>query len=86
MGGDGGLDKVRDRALAGEFRDARGGAAKREQRDVLQGFAERCSSSSTLAAIAPLQVVLDGANGMAGHDDGADPRPRLPIQAERCHF
>ena len=65
LGGDGGIEKVRDRALAGEFRTP-DGPGKRGQRDVLQGFAERCLSIVDVDAIAPLQVVLDGANGMAG--------------------
>ena len=84
LGGDGGIEKVRDRALAGEFRDAEG-RGKRGQRDVLQGFAERCLSIVDASAIAPLQVVLDGANGMAG--TMIEPiLERLPIRAERCHF
>ena len=65
LGGDGGIEKVRDRALAGEFKTPEA-AGKLGQRDVLQGFAERCLAIVDASAIAPLQVVLDGANGMAG--------------------
>jgi phosphomannomutase len=84
LGGDGGIEKVRDRALAGEFRtpDAPG---RRTQRDVLQAFAERCLSIVDVNAIKPLKVVLDGANGMAG--TMLTPiLERLPIDAQRCHF
>ena len=84
LGGDGGIEKVRDRALAGTFRTP-AAPGKRGQRDVLQGFAERCLAIVDVDAIAPLQVVLDGANGMAG--TMMEPiLERLPLRAERCHF
>jgi len=75
---------VRDRALAGEFRTP-GAAGRRESRDVLQGFAERCLSIVDVNAIKPPQVVLDGANGMAG-TMLAPILERLPLDAERVNF
>ena len=84
LGGDGGIEKVRDRALAGEFRTP-AAKGKRGRRDVLQGFAERCLAIVDATAIAPLHVVLDGANGMAG-TMMAPILDRLPVEAERCHF
>jgi phosphomannomutase len=84
VGGDSGLDKVRDRALAGSFREpARRGELA--QRDILPGFTEKCLSIIDPSAIAPLRVVLDGTNGMAGVML-APILEHLPLQAERCHF
>src|ERR1700712_3315974 len=84
LGGDGGIEKVRDHALAGEFRTPTA-PGRRSERDVLQGFAERCLAIVDARAIKPLRVVLDGANGMAGTMLGPI-LDRLPLQAERCHF
>ena len=61
------------------------GEGERGRRDVLQGFAERCLAIVDATAIAPLHVVLDGANGMAG-TMMAPILDRLPVEAERCHF
>jgi phosphomannomutase len=81
VGGDTGLDKVRDVALAGSFREAGHGARRR--RDVLDAFAERVLSIVDVDGIAPLKVVLDGGNGMAG-TMLAPVLPRLPITAVPC--
>ena len=63
------------------------GRGERGTRDVLAGLRRAaCLGFVDVAAIAPLKVVLDGANGMAGHDDGADPRRACRSSAERCHF
>jgi phosphomannomutase len=83
VGGESGLFDVRDRALAGF-----GPATKRgevEQRDVYAAFVEKVLSFVDVAAIRPLRVVIDAANGMAG----AMLPPvleRLPIDAVRCYF
>jgi phosphomannomutase len=83
VGGDSGLDKIRDVALEGQFTTpARRGEV--EERDVLPGFADKVLSFIDPAAVAPLKVVLDGANGMAGTMLGPV-LPRLPIQAI-AHF
>ena len=55
LGGDGGIEKVRDRALRGRVPHAQGRRASAAQRDVLQSFAERCLSIVDVDAIAPLQ-------------------------------
>ena len=84
LGGDGGIERVRDRALAGEFRtpDARGTKGERE---VLSGFAERCLQFCDPATMLPLRVVIDASNGMGGYM--LEPiLDRLPIEAERCNF
>src|SRR4051812_12282017 len=84
VGGESGLDRIKERALAGQFREpsARGESQKR---DVLSGFAERCLSLVDVSAIQPLRVVLDAANGMAGLML-APVLEHLPIEADRCHF
>jgi phosphomannomutase len=84
VGGDSGLDRVRDRALAGDFREpAKPGT--RSQRDVLGEFADRCLSLVDPSAMLPLNVVIDAANGMGGHMI-TPILDRLPIHVERCHF
>jgi phosphomannomutase len=84
VGGESGLDQIKEIALKGEFREpSRRG--EKAQRDVLSGFAERCLSLVDVNAIKPLTVVLDAANGMAGLMF-APILERLPIKADRCHF
>ena len=83
VGGESGLLQVRDRALAG-FGDPRGGGTV-EELDVYPRFVERVLSLVDVAAIRPLRVVIDAANGMAG----AMLPPvleRLPIDAVRYYF
>ena len=67
VGGDTGLDKMRTIALAGDFKTP-AAPGKRGTFPVLEGFTEKVLSIVDVAAIAPLKVVLDGANGMAGTD------------------
>jgi phosphomannomutase len=84
VGGDSGLDRVRERALAGSFREP-AKAGVRGSREVLESFADKCLSIVDASAMGPLHVVLDGANGMAGVM--LEPvLGRLPIRAERCHL
>ena len=84
LGGDGGIEKVRDRALAGDFRTPRPQGSA-ESATCCRASPSAASSIVDVHAIAPLQVVLDGANGMAG--TMMEPiLDRLPLQAERCHF
>ena len=83
VGGESGLNDVRDRALAGFGPTGRRGAI--EQRDVTAGYVEKVLSFVDVGAIHPLRVVIDAANGMAG----AMLPPvlaRLPIQAVTCYF
>jgi phosphomannomutase len=64
VGGDSGLLEIRDRALQG-FGDP-SGAGRVEQVDIWPAFVERVLSFVDVNAIAPLKVVIDAANGMAG--------------------
>jgi phosphomannomutase len=83
VGGESGLLDVRDRALKPFGPPARRGAAA--AKDIWDEFVEKVLSFVDVSAIAPLRVVIDAANGMAG----AMLPPvleRLPIQAVTCYF
>jgi phosphomannomutase len=84
VGSESGLFEVRDRAVRGEWREAPRGSVAQE--DVYGGFVDRVLSFVDPAAIQPLRVVIDAANGMAG----AMLPPvleRLPqVDAVRCYF
>ncbi len=84
VGGDTGLDKMRTIALAGDFKTP-AAPGKRGTFPVLEGFTEKVLSIVDVGAIAPLKVVLDGANGMAG-TMLSQVLPRLPIQAIPCYM
>jgi phosphomannomutase len=84
VGGESGLFAIRDRALA------HAGAApwnrgEESYFDIYPAFVEKVLSFVDVGAIAPLRVVVDAANGMAG----AMLPPvleRLPIETVRCYF
>jgi phosphomannomutase len=64
VGGDSGLAEIRERA-AGSFVDGeRRGEVRQE--DIWAGFVEKVLSFIDPAALRPLRVVVDAANGMAG--------------------
>ena len=64
VGGESGLFDVRDRAAAGFGASARRGDVS--ELDVWPGFVEKVISFVDPGSIAPLRVVVDAANGMAG--------------------
>jgi len=64
VSGETGLDKIKALAL-GDL-PASGAAGTVTSRDVYPGFVDRVMQSIDPTAVAPLNVVLDGANGMAG--------------------
>jgi phosphomannomutase len=64
VGEESGLLEIRDRAVRGEWRDAERGAVAAV--DIWDGFVDRVLSFVDVDAIAPLRVVIDGANGMGG--------------------
>jgi len=92
VGGDSGLLDVRDRALASEASgtDAPASVSTEnagavEPYDVWPGYVDRVLSFIDAAALRPLKVVIDAANGMAG--TMLPPvLDRLPIEAVRCYF
>jgi phosphomannomutase len=85
VGGESGLLDVRDRAMSGFATPAGQTPGHVERYDVWPAFVERVLSFVDVSAIAPLRVVVDAANGMAG----AMLPPvleRLPIETVRCFF
>ena len=85
VGGDSGLDDVRARR-AGRLRRRSRRAARSRPLDVWPGFVDKVLSFVDVDAIAPLRIVVDAANGMAG----AMLPPvleRLPqVEVVRCYF
>jgi phosphomannomutase len=83
VGGDSGLDQVRDRAAQG-FGEAKRGGSVREV-DIWPAYVDRVLSFVDVDAIRPLKVVIDAANGMAGVM--LPPvLARLPIETVRHYF
>jgi phosphomannomutase len=84
VGGESGLLDVRDKALA--VTDRKGGGDERMKKvDIWPAYVDRVLSFIDVSALAPLKVVIDAANGMAG----AMLPPvleRLPIEAVTCFF
>ncbi len=83
VGGESGLLDIRDRAREDVPEGGQPGEVRRA--DVYPAFVERVLSFIDLDAVAPLRVVIDAANGMAG----AMLPPvldRLPVEAVRCFF
>ena len=66
VGQDTGLERIRELAEAGVF-DAADTPGSQEHRDVLADYAEYLRGLVDLSAVRPLTVVVDAANGMAGH-------------------
>jgi phosphomannomutase len=85
VGGDSGLLDIRDRALALSGHDRGQTPAVAKEVDVYPSFTEKALSFIDPEAVAPLKVVIDAANGMAGV---MLPRllDRLPVDAVRCFF
>ncbi len=86
VGGESGLFDVRDRALASNaVLQAVSAPGSVEAHDIWPAYVERVLSFVDVAAIKPLKVVIDAANGMAG--TMLPPvLDRLPIEAVRCSF
>ncbi len=84
VGGESGLLDVRDRAVAGVWREAARGEIREE--DIWSRFVDRVLSFIDVSALKPLRIVIDAANGMAG----AMLPPvldRLPmLDGVRCYF
>jgi phosphomannomutase len=85
VGGESGLLDVGDRALAGDGAASTSEEGRIEPHDIWPAYVDRVLSFVNVAAIEPLRVVIDAANGMAG----AMLPPvleRLPVETVRCYF
>ena len=86
VGGESGLLDVRDRAWRSrQVPAAVAGQGTLSKHDIWPAYVERVLSFVDVSALAPLRVVIDAANGMAG---AMLPRvlERLPIEAVPCYF
>jgi phosphomannomutase len=84
VGGDSGLFEIRERALRGFSAPTRSGSVRTE--DIWPAYVNRVLSFVDTSEIAPLRVVVDAANGMAGVM--LPPvLERLPnVEVVRCYF
>jgi len=64
VGGDSGLEEIRDRALAAKWLDAERGEIRHE--DIWSRYVDRVLSFVDVDELRPLRLVIDAANGMAG--------------------
>ena len=84
VGGESGLLDVRERAMSGARHRTRPEGTVAEY-DIWPAYVDRVLSFVDVAAIKPLKVVIDAANGMAG--TMLPPvLERMPIDAVRCYF
>jgi phosphomannomutase len=84
VGGDSGLLEVRDGALAGFGPVDKRGTVFEE--DVWPGFVDKVLSFVDPAAIRPLRVIVDAANGMAGVMLPPVLEQLPQVDVVRCHF
>jgi phosphomannomutase len=84
VGSDTGLDKIKTAAL-GDLPEPSGDAGEVTERDVYGGFHDRVASFVDASAVRPLNIVLDGCNGMAGPMI-APVLDRLPVQVSAHNF
>ena len=86
VGGESGLLDVRDRAMSGGQAPRQGRKGEVSEYDIWPAYVDRVLSFVDASAIAPLRVVVDAANGMAGVM--LPPvLERLPtLQVVSCHF
>ena len=84
VGSDTGLDKIKTAAL-GDLPQPSGDAGEVTQRDVYGGFHDRVATFVDASAVRPLNIVLDGCNGMAGPMI-APVLDRLPVQVSAHNF
>jgi phosphomannomutase len=85
VGGESGLLEIRDRALSLEDAAEGQSPGQVQEYDIWPAYVDRVLSFVDLAAIKPLRVVIDAANGMAGVM--LPPvLERLPIDAVRYYF
>jgi phosphomannomutase len=85
VGGDSGLLDLRDLIDSGNWSTGRDDRGEVQDLDIWPAYVERVLSFVDVAAIEPLRVVIDAANGMAG--TMLPPvLERLPVDTVRCYF
>jgi phosphomannomutase len=85
VGGDSGLLDLRDLIDSGNSSTGRDDRGEVQDLDIWPAYVERVLSFVDVAAIEPLRVVIDAANGMAG--TMLPPvLERLPVDTVRCYF
>jgi len=83
LSGDTGITAIRDLILAGLDAEAGGGSVA--EVDIAPEFRDRALSFIDAAAVGPLEVVVDGGNGMAGEMVGPL-LDRLPIDLVKMYW
>ena len=84
VGGDSGLEEIRERGAAGFGPVAKRGNVSEE--DIWPSFVDKVLSFVDEEALRPLKIVIDGANGVAG-TMLAPVLERLPqVEVVRCYF
>jgi phosphomannomutase len=63
---DTGIGDIRDLVLSGEFGEPRGPRGTREERNVLEAYADHALSMINVDTLKPLKIAVDAGNGMAG--------------------
>jgi phosphomannomutase len=63
---DTGIGDIRDLVLSGEFGEPRGRRGIREERNVLEAYADHALSMINVDTLKPLKIAVDAGNGMAG--------------------
>ena len=83
VGLDSGLDKIRDAALAQDFKPKAATPGTVEQRDISEEWTEHCLSFAP--NLKPFHIAIDAGNGMAG---AILPHilPKLPLKVEELYF
>jgi phosphomannomutase len=84
VGGESGLEQIRDRAAEGFGEPAGGGAV--EQVDIWEAYVERVLSFVDLGALRPVRIVADAANGMAGVMLPPVLERLRGVETVRCYF
>jgi phosphomannomutase len=83
IGLDSGLDKIRDAAIAGTFKDEAATPGTREQRDITEAWVDHCLQFAPV--LGEYHIAIDAGNGMAG---AILPHilPKLALTVEEMYF
>jgi len=85
LSGDAGIKEIRDWVTAGRYADAPRPSGAIESAVVVEEYTRHCLAFVDKAAVPPLKVVLDAANGM-GAVGAAAVFAHLPVETVRMYF